>query len=198
LKLVHILVYAKTDSKRKGFKMKIRTLAWVLPRPGSAYRGSFPKGFEEKLSKLLRLKGKMVLQPFGGCSKLGIRIDLNKNVKPDIVADAHYLPIKNNIFDCVILDPPYSEEYSEKLFGIKQNLKLKVYLREAIRVLKPNGFLVFYHIYPIPCPKGLRWYARILIEHRMFHKLRWCGIWQKGFKTMDDYLHDLQTYVYMT
>lgn len=164
---------------------RITTLAWVLPRPSSTYRGSFPLHFETKLSKLLGLKDKLILQPFGGVAKLGIRVDLKKDVKPDVIADAHHLPFKDSTFDCVILDPPYSDEYSKELFQISQKLKMKDYIKEAIRVLKENGFLVFYHIYPIPCPHGCRWYARILLEHRTFHKLRWVGIWQKGYHETD-------------
>ena len=164
--------------------MKIPTYAWVLPRPRKTnkYRGGFPLHFEKKLLDFLHLDPKkhLILHPFGGMAEYGLRVDILRKVRPDVIGDAHYLPFRDNIFDCVIVDPPYSDEYSIKLFGIKQKLNLKKYLQESIRVLKTDGFLVFYHIYPIPCPKGCRWHARILLEHRTFHRLRWVGIFRKG------------------
>lgn len=44
-----------------------------------------------------------------GKSKLGdLRIDISYNLKPDILADAHYLPLRKLSFDTIVLDPPYS------------------------------------------------------------------------------------------
>lgn len=47
-----------------------------------------------------------------GKSLLGnIRLDLDPNVNPDIVADASSLPIKDNEFSTVLCDPPYNGKF---------------------------------------------------------------------------------------
>lgn len=47
-----------------------------------------------------------------GLSKLGnVRLDLDENVKPDIIADAAKLPFADNSFDTVLCDPPYNGKF---------------------------------------------------------------------------------------
>jgi len=44
-----------------------------------------------------------------GKSQLGhVRVDIDPQHSPDIIADLHYPPFRNNAFECVICDPPYS------------------------------------------------------------------------------------------
>lgn len=54
-------------------------------------------------------------------SKLGtVRADIDGTCKPDIIADYHYPPFRNNSFDVVIMDPVYSDFHSLKwLLGMK-------------------------------------------------------------------------------
>jgi len=67
----------------------IQNFAWVLPRPSkSRYIGSFPLHFESRLLDLLKVpKGAMILHPFGGRAEFGLRLDLNVDTEPDIVAE---------------------------------------------------------------------------------------------------------------
>jgi 16S rRNA G966 N2-methylase RsmD len=119
----------------------IETLAWVLPRPSkSKYIGSFPLHFERKLLNLLEMNEKThkILHPFGGKAEFGVRCDLNPDVKPDYLCNAHELPFGDNEFDLVVLDPPYSDELSNSLYGTGK-LSFKKYTMEAVRVCKPNG-----------------------------------------------------------
>ncbi|MCW4008969.1 MAG: class I SAM-dependent methyltransferase [Candidatus Bathyarchaeota archaeon] len=162
--------------------MNVPSHAWVLPKPSkSKYPGSFPLHFEQRLLKLLQLnEHAAIIQPFGGKAELGVKVDLARTVKPTIIADAHCLPLKDEAADLVILDPPYSNGYSTSLYSIKQQLSMKRYLTEALRVLKPGGFLVFYHLYPIPRPKNCSLHCRILLQTRIYHKLRWVGIFKKA------------------
>lgn len=106
----------------------IDSVAWVLPRPSkSKYIGSFPLHFETKLLRELDIDRQAkytILHPFGGKAEFGMRVDIKTEVSPDIIADAHNLPFKDCIFDLVILDPPYSEEYSRRLYGTHKT-KLK-------------------------------------------------------------------------
>lgn len=160
----------------------IESLAWVLPRPNkSKYIGSFPLHFEKKLLKELNiLEGNKILHPFGGRSETGIRIDLNKEVIPDIIGDAHCLPFKDNIFDLVILDPPYNEGYSKRLYGTQHvRLRFRTYTAEAVRVCKEGGYVVMYHYIATPSIPNTILFKRIFLETRSWHKLRCIHIHKK-------------------
>ena len=158
----------------------IETLAWILPRPrmNRRYIGGFPLWFEQKIMKLYDNPEK-VLHPFGGMAEYGIRVDLNKDVDPDVIADAHHLPFKDNVFDMVILDPPYSNELSKSMYGTGK-IVYKQYAKEAVRVCKNNGFVVVYHYKMLPRPIGTIYHRRILLAVRINHHLRYVGIFQKS------------------
>jgi hypothetical protein len=69
----------------------------------------WPKSIEEYLETLLLGKS---LHVCCGLSKLGdIRLDLDPNVKPDIIADAAKLPLEDDSFDTVLCDPPYNGKF---------------------------------------------------------------------------------------
>lgn len=74
---------------------------------------------KKKLIDLLKPSG-LILHPFGGMAEYGIRIDINPEVDPDVFADAHYLPFKDNVFDIVICDPPYDKEHAFYLYNTKK------------------------------------------------------------------------------
>ena len=162
----------------------IDSVAWVLPRPSkSKYIGSFPLHFETKLLRELDINRQAkytILHPFGGKAEFGTRVDIKSEVNPDVIADAHNLPFKNDIFNIVILDPPYNEEYSRRLYGT-QKIKLKwtKYITEAVRVLKEKGYLVMYHCLATPRIKDTILTKRIFLETRVWHKLRCVHIYQK-------------------
>lgn len=154
-------------------------LVWVLPRPRLPYyKGGFPLHFEKRLWRLLG-KPKLVLHPFGGATEIGIKIDLKREVEPDIIADAHHLPFKNNCFDAVICDPPYSETRNKVLYNLSIPLKFNKWCNEAERVLKNNGFLVLYHERWLPRPKSCEYWMRILLLVSQHHRARVVGIFQK-------------------
>lgn len=163
-------------------KKTIEDYAWVLPRPGkSKYIGSFPLHFEIKLLRLLDIDPKKhkILQPFGGKAEYGERVDVNPDVKPDYVADAHDLSfLKDNSYDLVILDPPYSDDYSKRLYKTGK-LKFGQYIKEAVRVLKEKGYLVMYHYLATPRIENTVLVKRIFLETRVWHKLRCVHIHQK-------------------
>ncbi len=156
----------------------IETLSWVLPRPRKNwYPGGFPLWFEQKLVKLYNSPEK-ILHPFGGKAEYGIRLDIKPEVEPNVLGNAHDLPFKNNIFDMVIADPPYSSELSKKIYGTGK-LNYKKWVAEAVRVCKPNGFIVVYHEKMLPRPDGTSYHKRIFLGVRIWHSLRCIGIFQK-------------------
>ena len=159
----------------------IDSVAWVLPRPNkSRYVGSFPLHFERKLLNLLELNENdhKILHPFGGKAQFGVRCDIKLEVEPDYICDAHALPFRDNTYDLVVLDPPYSEAYSKRLYGTGK-LKFKTYTAEAVRVCKEGGYVVMYHYLATPRIENTILVKRIFLETRVWHKLRCVHIHQK-------------------
>jgi SAM-dependent methyltransferase len=157
----------------------IATITWTLPRPPkSRYKGGFPLHFEANLEKLLGYP-ETLLQPFGGRATLGIRCDLDPLVEPDRVCDAHELPFGNDEFDCVLLDPPYSDEEALELYGVTTPLRPAVYLREAVRVTKPGGWVCVYTDREPRRPPRCNHALRIVVVLRPGHSPRVCGVFQK-------------------
>ena len=156
----------------------IDTIAWTLPRPPkSKYKGGFPLHFEQNLIRLLGYPGK-VLHPFGGMAEIGTRVDINPELEPDVVADAHDLPFEDNSFDCVILDPPYSDEESETIYGTGK-LKPSQFTKEAVRVCKEGGWVVVYTDREPARPPLCNHSMRIMLTLRAYHRPRVVGIFQK-------------------
>jgi SAM-dependent methyltransferase len=157
----------------------IPTLVWTLPRPPvSKYRGGFPRYFEQNLIQLLGFPDK-VLHPFGGRAEIGTRVDLDPLVEPDVVADAHALPFEDASFDCVILDPPYSDEEALELYGTTKKLKPALYTKEAVRVLREGGWLCVYTDREPRRPPRCNHAMRIMVVLRPGHSPRVCGVFQK-------------------
>ena len=156
----------------------IPTIVWTLPRPAkSRYKGAFPLYFEQNLVQLLGYPEK-ILHPFGGMAELGTRVDLNGDLEPDHVADAHDLPLEDESFDLVILDPPYSDDEAQELYGTPK-LKPAAYTREAVRVLKEGGWLCVYTDREPARPPCCNHAIRLVIVLRPHHRPRICGIFQK-------------------
>ncbi len=72
-------------------------------------------------------------------------------IKPDIVGDFRDIPFQDNSFYLVVFDPPHLLKVGEKSYMAKKYGKLtdnwpndiKKGFKECMRVLKPNGILIF-------------------------------------------------------
>jgi SAM-dependent methyltransferase len=156
----------------------IPTITWTLPRPPrSRHKGGFPLFFEENLLQLLGWP-ELVLHPFGGRAEHGVRVDIDPTLEPDRVADAHDLPFADGEFDCVILDPPYSDEEAKLLYGTPR-LRPAQYTREAVRVCKPGGWVVVYTDREPTRPPRCNHTLRIVVVLRPSHRPRIAGVFQK-------------------
>jgi len=73
------------------------------------------------------------------------------NINPDVVADFRNMPFVDNSFYLVVFDPPHLRHAGEnswlaKKYGVLEDTwkeDIKQGFRECMRVLKPNGVLVF-------------------------------------------------------
>ena len=164
----------------KGYKSEIqqKNLAWFLPRPKpDHYRGGMPLYCEEWLielaNDLLGFEGSL-LNLFCGMNKLGYRVDIKSEVKPDLLCDVHKLSNKlHETFDIILADPPYSDEESEEIYKTGK-LNYKVWTSEADKVLKPSGLFIVYHKYVMPNPNPDKYGVekRVFIGNRTYHLLR--------------------------
>lgn len=164
----------------------ISTITWTLPRPpASKYRGGFPLHFERNLVQLLGYPDR-ILHPFGGRAEIGERCDLNAELEPDFLCDAHALPIGDELFDLVVLDPPYSDAEAREIYGTPP-LHPAIYTAEAVRVLRPGGWLALYTDREPTRPARCNHALRIVIVLRPGHSPRVCMIFQKRKPGMPHY-----------
>ena len=164
----------------------IPTIAWTLPRPAeSKYRGAFPRFFEQNLVSLLGYPDR-ILQPFGGRGTVGIRVDIDPTVEPDVVGDAHALPFADGSFDLVLLDPPYSDEEAATNYGTPK-LRKRTYTAEAVRVCREGGWVVVYGDREPERPPRCNHTLRIVVSLRPHHRPRVCGVFQKRKNGMPHY-----------
>jgi SAM-dependent methyltransferase len=118
---------------------------WALGPSSNGYPGAFPRGLITRIKK--KWWGNNRLWLFSGSfkdSRNGITLDINKELNPDICGNCEVIPFKNNSFDFVMADPPYSEKESHELYNLPYVNIIKT-LNEMIRVCKPGGNVLFLH-----------------------------------------------------
>jgi len=156
---------------------------WACGRPMSPYKGSYPVGFLQRLDKKIGLKNKKVLTLFCGQSKFGDTIDIKPEVNPTFVADCRkQLPIKSNIYDIIIADPPYDSQninYSSVLYK-EEFVKPYSFVAEAVRVCKIGGLICILHQLVYRTPKGTDRYAVIPITTGPNQRIRVLNIFKKN------------------
>jgi len=161
--------------------MPVHREVWWLPRPRrNKYKGGFPLHFETRLYRSLGSPPEAsILHPFGGRADIGLINDLNPEVEPDTMHDAHCLPEEwADRFQVVLLDPPYDDKHSRELYDTGK-LHPKKFMAEAVRVCKPGGYVVHYHWYLAPRPAGCSWARLITVVTRVYHKARIVSIFRK-------------------
>lgn len=107
--------------------------------------GGYPKGF---LRHAFGIMGVMdpahVLHVCSGSLRSGVRVDCRATVQPSVQADGCHLPFRDAAFSWVLVDPPYSREYAQNLYGTPYPNPHQL-AQEAIRVLRPGGYMGFMH-----------------------------------------------------
>lgn len=117
--------------------------------------GAYPNGFLEWAVRMLRAPAHEVLHVCSGMLSAddaggAPRIDVRIGAKPTVVADGRRLPFSDGTIRAALIDPPYSVEYAEELYGIEYPRPSHL-LVEAARVVAPCGRIGILH-YLVPSP----------------------------------------------
>ncbi len=114
--------------------------------------GQYPTALIPKVLPWLRCKRSEVLHVCSGSLKPreGIRVDVRPAARPDVLADGRRLPFADGAMAAVMLDPPYTVQYAQDLYGVDYPRPSHL-LREAARVVRPCGRIAFVH-YLVPMP----------------------------------------------
>lgn len=109
--------------------------------------GQYPPTFLKRALSLFPDARDILHCPSGTVIGPGVTVDLMRDEVrcPQIQADASNLPFEENTFDLWLSDPPYTPKDSEK-YGCAP-FPLGKMVKEAHRVLRPNGYLGLLHTY---------------------------------------------------
>jgi len=115
-------------------------------------------------------------------------------VKPDIIADFRNMPFQDNSFQMVVFDPPHlihagKSSWLAKKYGVLNADSWKEDLaqgfKECMRVLKPNGTLIFkWNTGQIPMTEVLKQFDQPPLFGDKRSKTRWL-VFMKGINTND-------------
>ncbi len=163
-------------SKTRSTKCRLEREIMYLPRPSSKYKGSYPKYFEKHIKRLLETENYIHL--FSGSAQTGLRVDINFNSKPDVVADCHNLPFKDNSFNGGFADPPYNAKFSDKLYDTQQ-VHFYKWTKELSRVVKPSCKIGIMHVVVLPKIFNCKYIKIVAILLRIWQITKIVIIYQK-------------------
>lgn len=119
-----------------------RTTKCFSPRNNN-YPGGFPIGFLNWIKELDFWKENRCYLCSGAVDdKESIRVDLNPAVKPTHLEDAGNTSLKENSFDWIMIDPPYSKELAKSLYDLNFYKSINYYTKEANRLIKKDGLIL--------------------------------------------------------
>ncbi len=114
--------------------------------------GQYPPTFLKRALALFPSVVDVLHAPSGALSSADLpsghkTIDLIRDQvrKPDYIADCSAMPFKDESFDLILSDPPYTKKDSE-IYGCKP-FPIGKFMRESHRVLKPDGIVGVLHTY---------------------------------------------------
>ena len=137
-------------------KQKVNMSVWLCTNPlrGDKIEGGqgqmFPQRFVSQLNKYYPTEGKKVLWMFCGSvrpSKDNDTCDIRKETKATYVCSFKDIPEKKK-YDMIIADPPYNAFYAEEWSADLP--KPKHIIEKAVKLLKPGGILLLFHIIVTP------------------------------------------------
>ena len=132
------------EEKKEWMKNVFRTTKCFSSTTENNYPGGFPVGF----LKWTREKGwwgeKRAYLCAGGIKDdEAVRVDIKPEVNPTHCEDARKTSLPSNTFDLVIVDPPYSRELAEYLYGTGEHYgRIDSFTKEAARIAKSGGLIM--------------------------------------------------------
>ena len=94
------------------------------------------------------------------------------------MADATALPFDDGTFDAVAIDPPYSVEYAEMLYGTEYPRPSHL-LAEAARVVVPGGRVSMLHFLVPASPPALDFETVYGVTTGVGYRIRALTVWRK-------------------
>lgn len=145
-----------------------------------AVGGQYPKGFLDFLARVLETPRPRILHLCSGSLRRGegIRVDRRAAAAPDVMADATALPFDDGTFDAVAIDPPYSVEYAEMLYGTEYPRPSHL-LAEAARVVVPGGRVSMLHFLVPASPPALDFETVYGVTTGVGYRIRALTVWRK-------------------
>lgn len=158
---------------------------WLLGNnyQGSGMYGAYPPGYLKRVlalfgdaQRVLHLcSGSLPRQPAGHVT-LDSRV--TGVVRPSVCGNGHHLPLRSEVFDLVLADPPYSAE-DAKQYGTGM-VNRPALLREAWRVTRPGGHLVWLDTQVPMFSKVLwHWWGAITIIRSTNHRVRLVSLFER-------------------
>jgi hypothetical protein len=87
-----------------------------------------------------------VLHLCAGSMHSGTTVDIRMETGPHVLADCRNTPFKDESFEFIMVDPPYSVEYAENLYGTADFYPRPAQIvKEGMRLLKPGGLFGILH-----------------------------------------------------
>ena len=155
-----------------------------FPDPdGFAVFGRYPKGFLRhvvKLQLLGHVKRNDILHVCSGTLSESEpwTVDIRPEAKPRVIADGCHLPFRDGVFAAVMLDPPYSDQYARNLYR-SENPRPSWLLKEAARVVRPNGRIGLLHVAVPFAPDGVRLVKVYGVSCGVGFRIRAFTVWEK-------------------
>lgn len=157
----------------------------------TGYPGGYPNGYFNFLKKKGWWKAKR-LHVCSGSVKDGTTIDIKPETNPTIVCDVSKgIPLRDNTFDAIYIDPPYSQEKAEELYALPL-LSVPALLKEAARVVRHDGLIILFDLRVWMPPPGTNWVAMYAcyLANRGPKPLRCIQVWRKKPRPLGAYDKD--------
>lgn len=121
---------------------------------GPAVWGAYPKGFIRWAARAMGCRLTDIVHLCSGSVREGrCTVDVRLEQRPDVVADARRLPFVDACAAAVMVDPPYTMEYSRDLYRTAYPRPSHL-LAEASRIAQPGAPIGFLHFLVPSPPKG--------------------------------------------
>jgi len=186
------LAFAKWPDSHFKISERWVNAIWMLGnnyRSKQGYYGEYPPGYLPRVMSMFPdVPSEKILHLFSGVVEVrGVKFDINPDLKPDIVGDAHRLSeYCTSSFQVIFADPPYSAEDAEH-YGAPMINRNKV-IQECCKdgVLEGGGCIMWFdQVLPMYSKAKVRHVGAVGIIRSTNHRFRMLSIFQKDSQGRD-------------